>query len=84
MRRKTIDRKLCETIANNIRRFRKERKITQDELGRYVGVTAKQIQNYESGSSEPPASVMYGIAEYLNVNLYRLYMDECEWFEYNL
>lgn len=83
-RRKNIDDHRRETIANNIKRFRKEQKITQEELGKHAGVTAKQIQYYEHGSSEPPASVLYDIAERLNVNLYRMFMDDYEWFEYNL
>lgn len=81
---KSTDTHRREVIATNIRRFRKEQKITQEELGKYAGVTGKQIQYYEHGSNEPTASVLYNIAERLNVNLYRLYMDDYEWFEYNL
>ena len=81
---KSIDEQRRSTIATNIRRFRKEQGITQEELGRFAGVTAKQIQYYEHESCEPPASVLYNIAERLNVNLYRIFMDDYEWFEYNL
>lgn len=84
MKRTYIDKKRREILADNIKRFRKEQKITQEELARYVGVTWKQISFYETGRTEPDASVVWSIAERLNVNLYRLYMDDCEWFEYNL
>lgn len=83
-RRKIVDEKRSEIIANNIKRFREEQKITQEELGRYAGVTGEQIHYYECVASELPASVLYNIAERLNVNLYRMFMDDYEWFEYNL
>lgn len=84
MQHKSIDKKRRETIASNIKYFRKELRISQGDLARSVGVTDRQIRHYEDGSSEPPASVLYNIAERLNVNLYRLFMDDYEWFEYNL
>ena len=84
MQHKSIDKTRCEIIANNIKRFRKEQRISQNDLARSVGVTDRQIRHYENGTSEPPASVLYNIAERLNVNLYRLFMDDYEWFEYNL
>lgn len=84
MQRKYIDKKRREIVAYNIMRFREEQNLSREELGRYAGVTYRQIGNYENGICEPPASVLYDIAERLNVNLYRLFMDDCEWFEYNL
>lgn len=84
MQHKSNDNKRCEIIASNIKHFRKEQKVTQKDLARSVGVTDRQIRYYENGLSEPPASVLYNIAERLNVNLYRLFMDDYEWFEYNL
>ena len=81
---KVIDKKRFEILANNIKRFREEQHISRLELAKYVGVTDLDIVRYEFCLEEPGASVLYNIAEYLNVNLYRLFMDDYEWFEYNL
>ena len=71
-------------LADNIKRYREEQHISRKELARYVGVTDLDIVHYEYCVKEPSASVVFAIAEYLNVNLYRLFMDDYEWFEYNL
>lgn len=78
------DMKRREILAANIKRYRKAQNISYKELARYVGVTEIEIVYYENCVREPTASVVFEIAEYLNVNLYRLFMDDCEWFEYNL
>lgn len=81
---KVIDKKRLEILANNLKRFREEQHITQKELARYAGVADLNIAQYEYCIVEPPATVLYNIAERLNVNLHRLFMDDYEWFEYNL
>lgn len=84
MLHRTIDKNRRDIIACNIKRFREEQKMTHYQLARQVGVTDLDIVAYEYCQEEPTASVLYNIAEVLNVNLHRLCMDDYEWFEYNL
>lgn len=84
MMHKVIDKERLKILADNIKRFRTEQGITQKELAKYVGVTELEIVYYEVCVLEPSATVVWNIAERLNVNLFRLFMDDCEWFEYNL
>lgn len=79
-----FDKKRCEILAKNIKQFRTEQNITRSKLANYVGVTELDIVRYEYCISEPPATVLFNIAEILNINLYRLFMDDCEWFDYCL
>ena len=84
MLHRTIDKARRNIIASNIKRFREEQKMTRQQLAKYVGVTDLDIVKYEYCFTEPTASVLYNLAEMLNVNLIRLCMDDYEWFEYNL
>ncbi|MEX9746102.1 helix-turn-helix domain-containing protein [Providencia rettgeri] len=36
-------------VGKKIKRYRKEMKLTAEELGRYIGVSQQQISRYESG-----------------------------------
>ncbi|EMI7062948.1 MULTISPECIES: helix-turn-helix domain-containing protein [Providencia] len=36
-------------VGKKIKRYRKEMKLTTEELGRYIGVSQQQISRYESG-----------------------------------
>ena len=38
------------TIGENIKKFRKERKLTQEQLGNILGVKKAAIQKYENGT----------------------------------
>ncbi len=58
-----------EKIGNMIKSCREERKMTQEELGRKVGVTGKQISNYEKGKLTPPTDVLFSLCDVFDCEL---------------
>ena len=56
-------------VGANIKRLRKETKLTQRQLGEQIGKTESSIQKYEKGLVEIPNSVIEKIAEVLKVDL---------------
>ena len=56
------------TVGENIRRIRKERGLTQKQLGELVGASEAYIRAYESGRRNPKPSSLEKIANALAVN----------------
>ena len=71
-----------EKIGANIKKFRKEQRYTQKELGKLIGKTESSIQKYESGATEAPRSVLESIASALGLHLLDLLDDASaiDWF----
>lgn len=63
------------TVAENIRKFRKERKMTQRQLGEKCGMYESQIRKYELGTANPKIDTIKKIADALNVSIDRLTGD---------
>lgn len=59
-----------------IRKFRKERNMTQGELGEKLGVTASAVTMWESGSREPNLSMVKKIANVFNCKVDDLFPEE--------
>ena len=57
---------------------RKERGLTQEELGTLVGLTKLQIYRYEKGSSQPTLDILKKLALHLNASLDELVFDDTE------
>lgn len=57
------------TIGENIRRLRKERKLTLKQLGDMIGVSEAYIRTYESGRRNPKPKSLEAIAKALTVNV---------------
>lgn len=55
-------------VGSKIKTRRRERGLTQQELGREIGVTGAQIHRYEAGTTRIAASRLIAIAEALNVD----------------
>lgn len=51
--------------------------ISQEELGKAIGVTFQQIQKYEKGLNRISASKLYEIAEILNVDINFFFESLC-------
>lgn len=68
-------KKLAESkFCQNVRRIRKERDMSQEELGRLCGMTYKMITGYETGTNLPSIEQACTIARALGKS-----MDElCE------
>lgn len=62
-------------IGRRIKEAREMAGLTQEELGRLVGVTGSAITNYEKETSHPKEPVMYALIEALNVDANFLFQD---------
>lgn len=54
-------------VGNNIRKYRKEKKLTQKELATLSEISQNSIQRYETGQREPNYSQLTKIAEALSI-----------------
>ena len=59
-------------IGKVIRKYRKENNMTQEEMARYLGVTAPAVNKWENGSSCPDIMLLAPIARLLGVTLEEL------------
>lgn len=65
-------------LAENLRRLRKGKSLTQTELAELTGVSCNSIINYENGRrTDPPLSVLRNLAAGLGVSIDRLVGDGC-------
>lgn len=58
-----------EKIGNNIKKWRKLKKLTQQELGLLIDKNVKSIQRYETGVNPIPIDVLSNIAKALNIGI---------------
>ena len=63
------------TIAERIRLFRQQRKMSQGDLAEKSGVNLKSLSRYELGTSVPPADVLKNLADALEVSSDALLSD---------
>ena len=56
-------------VGEKIRLERKNNKITMEELGAKIGLTAQAISNYERGERRPSFKILSKIADVLDVPL---------------
>ena len=57
------------TLAENIRTFRKERKMTQEQLAEVLGVTVGAVYKWESGLSSPELALIVQMADFFDVSV---------------
>ena len=57
------------TLAENIRNFRKERRLTQEQLAEVMGVTTGAVHKWESGASIPELSIIMELADFYDVSV---------------
>lgn len=69
----TIDENLLnnlsmdKTIGDNIKQFRKDKGLSQKELGKKIGVSQQMIAQYESNKREPKLQTLVKIATALDI-----------------
>lgn len=56
-------------VAENIKKFRKEKNLTQKELASKLGVTSTTVQNYENERRKPDINTLNKIANILGVTI---------------
>src|SRR5690625_4984601 len=59
--------KINEFVGSRIKSIRKNRKLTQKELGEKVGVKHNTISSYENGTNEPEHDILFKLANALDV-----------------
>lgn len=55
-------------LGNVIRKYRKEKNLTQEEMAVYLGVTAPAVNKWESGASCPDIALLSPIARLLGIS----------------
>ena len=63
-------------IAENLIRLRHERKITQEELADYIGVTKGSVSKWEKNISKPDLQTIPVLATFFGVTIDEL-LDTC-------
>lgn len=56
-------------LSNNIRAFRKERSLTQEQLAQALGVTAGAVYKWEAGLSAPDISLLIELADLFDTSV---------------
>ncbi|MCR5204733.1 MAG: helix-turn-helix domain-containing protein [Lachnospiraceae bacterium] len=56
-------------LSENIRKFRKERRFTQEQLAEVLGVTTGAVHKWESGISIPDISLIVEMADFFNTSV---------------
>lgn len=64
---------LKKIFGKNLKRIRKEKKITQEQLSEMVGMNPRQISKIETGEHFPECKNIENICDALNINAYELF-----------
>lgn len=65
-----------ETVGKRIKKWRKLKKITQEQLARKIEMNVKSIQRYETDTNPIPIDVLNNIAIALNIGIDKLIYEE--------
>ena len=66
------------SIADNLRRLRRERNLTLQQMADLVGLHLNQIRRYEIGETQPSLEALKKIALKLSISADALIFDEAE------
>ena len=67
-------------IQENIRRLRKDRKLSQTDLAEAIGVSTAAISSYETGAHVPPLDVIQLLATFFHVPIVDITGDDREYY----
>ncbi len=65
---------MSESIGKNIRKLRKERGLTQEELAELLGVCFQAVSKWENDNGLPDISLLVPIADYFDISLDYLFL----------
>lgn len=66
-------------LSDNIRRFRRLRDLSQEDIAKKLGYKSfTTIQKWETGMAEPPVGKLYELADILRVNIIELLGEESD------
>ena len=60
---------MVSKLADNIKNFRKERRLTQEQLAEVMGVTTGAVHKWEAGMSIPDLSLIMELADFYDVSV---------------
>lgn len=63
-------------ISKNIKHLRKQKKITQEELGELIGVKKAAISTYEIGRNFPSVEALLKLVELFKINMEDLFYTD--------
>ena len=66
---KEEEKNYYKNIGRNLRFYRNSNKLTLAEIGKVLGVSAQQIQKYETGNTKLPAKYLFVLSQYYNIDL---------------
>ena len=64
------------TLSQNIRLFRLERKLTQEQLAAKLGISSQAVSKWETSETYPDGSMLVPLSQTLGVSLDRLFGNE--------
>lgn len=64
-----MKQRINEFVGSRIREIRKNRGLTQKELGEKIGVKHNTISSYEKGTNEPEQEMLFKMADVLDVSI---------------
>ena len=67
MTREVVEMEL--SLAENIRAFRKERRLTQEQFAEAMGVTVGSVYKWETGQTTPELSMLVEIADFFDTSM---------------
>ncbi len=62
-----------QKVKNHVQDYRYKNKVTQEELGRYVGVTRQTIIAIEKGNYTPSVLLALKLAKFFNTKVEKLF-----------
>lgn len=68
-----VENDVTKYVGAQIRKYRKQKGLTQKELGFRIGVKHNTISSYENGTNEPEQNILFAIAEVLGVSINDLF-----------
>lgn len=71
-------------IGDNLKKIRKNKKMTQEDFGKLVGLSTNTVQRYELGKRQPTIETINKIAEALGVSINELIDSDYDKSKYEL
>jgi len=65
----TLDKKLAETIAKNIKKYREEKGISKNKMAEEANINRFSLIKYERGEMIPTINALIKIANYLEITV---------------
>lgn len=79
MNRNLSDRALLSVVSENVKEFVEKSEYSHNEIASKLGITTRQLLRYKNGESDPPATILYLLADLLDVDIKRMFMTFDEW-----